>query len=117
MQFILNCDLEYQLKKDFKKFKSMMLDLDEKNINIFEDEDKAWNLYILSIVWDNNTMIKCIKKLIKNGVNQKVINDYFKNFIKMKYKMQNGIWSWNEIDEYDIDFNDVKKTRTNMSFL
>jgi len=116
MEIILNCDLEYELKKKFKKFKSMMLDLDEKNIDIFEDEDKAWNLYMLSIVWNNDTMVKCIKKLIKNGISKKLINDYFKNFIKMKYKMQNKIWSFNEIQEYNIDFDDVKKTSTTMAF-
>lgn len=116
MEIILNCDLEYQLKKDFRKFKSKMLDLDEKNIYIFEDQDKAWNLYILSIVWENDTMIKCIKKLLYNGISKKVINDYFKNFIKMKYKMEHKQYSWNEQMEWSLDLEDVEISTTKMSF-
>jgi len=116
MEIILNCDLEYQLKKDFKKFKTLMLDLDEKNIDIFEDEDKAWNLYIMSIVYCNHNLKKCVNKLKSKGIDSKIINKYFYYFIKMKYKMEHKQYSWNEQMEWSLDLEDVEISKNKMSF-
>jgi hypothetical protein len=116
MEIYLEKNLEKELKKDYKKFKSLMLDLDEEHSDYLSNDENCWNLYIFSIVYENSNLVACIRKLRKAGINHKVINDYFYNYIKLKYKMEEGMWSWNEIDEFGIDLNDIKITSTKMAF-
>ena len=34
----------------------------------------------------------------------------------MNYKTEKGLWSWNEIEEYNIDPDKIKKTTTKYKF-
>jgi hypothetical protein len=103
------------VNKDFKKFKSYMLDTDEDFISYNKDQFEA--LFLYSIVNDGKIMRKLKTKLVNNGMDEKYINELFYNIIKYKHKMTNGIWSWNEIDEYDIPLDDIKKTTTKFCFI
>ena len=116
MEIFLEEHMEKELMKDYKKFKSIMLDLDEEHSEYLLDDKNCWNLFVFSIVYENSNLISCIRKLRKAGVNHKVINDYFYQYIKLKHKMEAGIWSWNEIELFDIPLEDIKKTSTKMAF-
>jgi hypothetical protein len=102
------------LNKDFKKFKSNLLDMDYdvfKNYNKRELEV----LFLYSIV-DNTNAMKTIKNKLIKSVMESEINKCFYNILKFKYKQDNGLWSWNEINEWDIPFDEIKKTTTNFNF-
>jgi hypothetical protein len=116
MEILLEEKLEKELKKDYKKFKSLMLDLDEEHSEYLSNDENCWNLFIFSIVYENSNLISCVRKLRKAGVDHKVINNYFYHYIKLKYKMEQGIWSWNEIQQFNIPLEDIKKTSTKMVF-
>ena len=116
MEVFLEINMEKELRKDYKKFKSIMLDLDEEHSDYLLNDINCWNLFIFAIVYENSNLIACIRKLRKAGINHKVINAYFYHYIKLKYKMEEGIWSWSEIEEFGIELEDIKKTSTKMCF-
>tara|TARA_R100001440_G_scaffold4551_1_gene10444 strand:- start:831 stop:1196 length:366 start_codon:yes stop_codon:yes gene_type:complete len=104
------------LKKDFRKFKSRMLDEDETMMECFEDPIYAYNLFCYSIV-DDPKYMKIVKNmLLKKGIPEKHINNFFYTFLKMQYKTDEGLWSFNEMMEMNLDFEDVKKTTTKYCF-
>jgi len=45
------------------------------------------------------------------------MKDLFYTILKYKNKMKEGIWSWNEIEEYDIPMEMIKKTTTKFNFI
>ena len=47
---------------------------------------------------------------------KKKINKFIYDFLKMNYKCDAGLWSWCEIDEYNIDPDKIKKTTTKYKF-
>ena len=105
------------LKQDFKKFKSKMLDEDETLVEMFNDKIYAYNLFCYSIV-DDTKFMKIVKnKLLVEKIPEKHINNFFYTFLKMQHKTDNGLWSFNEMMEMDIDFEDVKKTTTKYTFM
>ena len=55
-------------------------------------------------------MKKIKNKLMNNGFKEKYINNLFYNIMKYKHKINIGKFSWNEIEEWNIDIDDVKKT-------
>ena len=106
------------LNKDFRKYKSTLIDLDESFIVKFENNhDNMWNMFMFGICGDKDILVKCIKNLIEKDCNKKEVNKYFYRYLKMKYKMDNGLWSWNEIEEFDIPLEEIKKTSTKYSFI
>ena len=103
------------LNKDFRKFKSYMLDTDDDFFSYNQHQFEA--LFLYTIVNDGNTMKKIKTKLVNNGMDDKYINEVFYNIMKYKYKLTNGVWSWNEIEEYDIPIDEIKKTTTKFCFI
>jgi|TARA_R110000744_G_scaffold200015_1_gene319126 hypothetical protein len=103
------------LNKDFRKFKSCLLD---ENYELFNKYDKKELevLFLYSIVDNPNGMKSVKKKLLKNNINEKEINNLFYTILKFKYKQERGLWSWNEIEEMDIELDSIKETSTKYSF-
>jgi len=54
---------------------------------------------------------------MNNGITEKYMNDLFYTILKYKYKMKEGMWSWNEIEEYDIPMDMINKTTTKFCFI
>ena len=48
----------------------------------------------------------------KRKIDEKLVHDFLTYSLKMKYKIDNGIWSWNEMYDYNIPFEEVKKPST-----
>jgi hypothetical protein len=118
MEFETQSKILELLNKDFRKYKSTLLDLDENYNEKFENHnDEMWNCFIFGICSDTKILVKCIKNLIEKGCNKEKVNKFFYNYLKMKYKMDNGMWSWNEIEEFDIPLEEIKKSSTKYSFI
>lgn len=104
------------LKKEFKKFKSYLKDYDEDQfLNYNEGQFEC--LFLYSIVNDIPTMKKVKNKLMNNGLEEKYINDLFYTIMKYKHKVDNKMWSWNEIEDYDIPLDMIEKTTTKFCFI
>tara|TARA_R110002020_G_scaffold219060_2_gene426899 strand:+ start:148 stop:522 length:375 start_codon:yes stop_codon:yes gene_type:complete len=55
-------------------------------------------------------------KLVNAGIDKKKANNFIYSFLKMNLKCDKGLWSWCEIDEYNIDPDKIKKTTTKYKF-
>jgi hypothetical protein len=52
------------------------------------------------------------EKLVKGGYCKLKTNRFIYAVLKLKHKTKEGLWSWAEIDEYDIPLENIKKTTT-----
>lgn len=104
------------LNKDFRKFKAGLYDDDYE---LFKDinEEKLNNLFLYSIVNNPKIMKKVKTKLLKNNVLEKDINKLFYTALKFYYKCDKGLFSWVEIEEWNIDLDDIKKTSTKYTLI
>ncbi len=115
MDLNLNQNYKKVLDKEFKKFKSFLLDTDESFYS-YEKKDLEC-LFLFSIV-DNTNAIKNIKKkLLNNNITEKSANRFFYSIMKFKYKNEKGLYSWNEIEEWNIDLDEVKETTTKYTLI
>ena len=105
MEFYTDSKILEILEKDYKQFKRILLDLDDKYLEDFKDKPKMFNVFMFGIVNDNKTLSTIIKKMVKEGCNQKEVS-------KMFYR-----WSWNEIEDFNIDLEDIKETTTKYCFI
>lgn len=48
----------------------------------------------------------------KRKIDKKLVHDFLSYSLKMKFKMDKGLWSWNEMNEFNIPFDEVKKSST-----
>jgi len=104
------------LSKDIKKFKSALLNINYEEFIKISDE-RINNLFLFSIVKNNKIMKKVKVKLLSNNIKEKDINDLFYKILKFHHKHEEGIFSWNEIEEWNIDFEDIKKTTTKYTLI
>ena len=118
MEFDTQAKILELLEKDYRKYKSTLLDLDESFYEKFKNNnDEMWNTFMFGVCSDKDILTNCIKNLIKNGCDKQKVNKYFYHYLKMKYKMDNGLWSWNEIEEFDIPLEAIKKSSTKYTFI
>ena len=116
MYLYVNSKIFDILKKDIRKFKSKLLD---ENYELFKEleEDKISNLFLYSIINNNKVMKKVKLKLLNNNISEKSINELFYTTLKFYYKQENGLFSWNEIEEWNIDLEDIKNTTCNYTLI
>jgi len=118
MDFYYDIKINKILKNDYRIFKRELLDEDDSFYNLFITKpEKMFNLFIFSICANNKVFTTVYKKLVDGGCKKKDLNEFFYKFFKMKYKSENGLWSWNEINELDIEMKDIKKTSTKYCFI
>jgi len=90
-------------------------------INIYNKLDKdiqeiIYNYLIQALTREDKGVKIIHNKLLNAGVDKKKINKFIYSFLKINHKSEKGIWSWNEIEEWDIPFDKVKKSTTKYSF-
>ena len=74
-------------------------------------------LYLIQALTKEEKGVKLIhNKLIDADIDKKKVNNFIYDFLKMNYKCDTGLWSWNEIEEYNIDIDKVKTTTTKYKF-
>lgn len=116
MDLYIDTKLVNVLSKDIKKFKSALLNVNYEAFTEIGDE-RINNLFFYSIVKNNKIMKKVKVKLLTNDIKEKDINDLFYKILKFHYKQEEGLFSWNEIIEWDIDMDDIKKTTTKYTLI
>lgn len=109
METYIPNNMEFILKKDIKRFKNYLLEESYEEFNDYDNE-KIFNFYILSIM-DNPEVMKAVRdKCVRGGVDLKEFNKFMYIMMKYNYKLKNGIFSWYEIDSWDVPFEDIKQT-------
>jgi len=116
MDIYINTKIVDVLSKDIKKFKSTLLNINYEEFIKISDE-RINNLFLYSIVKNNKIMKKVKLKLLNNNVVEKEINELFYKILKFHHKHEEGLFSWNEIIEWDIEMNDIKKTTTKYTLI
>jgi len=103
-------------KRHIKVFKSECLDADYA---YFRDKNQdEWNImYIQACLLETKNMIKLKNKLVSGGINQKYINELFYKVLKFNFKHERGLFSFNEIIEWDIEPDMIKSTTTKYTLI
>ena len=105
------------LEEDLDKFKKYIMEANSEEFSEYSEE-KLFSLYIFSLL-DNMSALKQVKdKCIKSKkISEKKFNEFI--YLSMKYihKINLGIWSWYEINELNIDFEEVKSTTLTYTIL
>ena len=105
------------LADDIAKFKKHVKEINPIEFESYS-EDKLFSLFIFSCLDNMNALKQVKKKCIKSG---KISETKFNQFIylSMKYidKINIGKWSWYEIDQLNIDFEDIKSTTLTYTIL
>jgi len=88
-----------------KKFYSACLDEDDDYYNhyITMDQNEKFNNFICTIIGDKVCFKKYYDILLINGCDKKEVNSFFYNYLKMKQKSEKKIWSWSEMEHFNID--------------
>tara|TARA_R100001509_G_scaffold160661_2_gene128742 strand:- start:75 stop:449 length:375 start_codon:yes stop_codon:yes gene_type:complete len=108
MIYRTRCLSHKNLKKEIEK---------DSEYNGEEDYEYFIMLYLIQAFTKEEKGIKIIHdKLINAGINKKKVNSFIYSFLKMNHKCEKGIWSWNEIEEYNIDFDKIKNTTNTYKF-
>jgi len=108
METLIEKKLNDILKKELKKFKSYMLEVDYEEFKNYSDE-KLFSLFIYSIINDSNALKQIKMKSIKANINQKDFNEFFYVSLKWLDKQERGLWSFHECTELNIPFENIKK--------
>ena len=74
MEFQTDSKILEILEKDYKQFKRILLDLDDKYLEDFKDKPKMFNVFMFGIVNDNKALSTIIKKMVKEGCNKKEVS-------------------------------------------
>jgi len=72
------------------------------------DTQDAVCIFIFGMLSEDNGVKLLYNSLAHRGVSEKLIHSFLDYCLKMKYKLDRGLWSWFEIEEFDIPIDDVK---------
>ena len=105
-----------KLEKPIKRFKHKVLDNDYES---FKDCDYLdWGtLFMTTVVNNTKKMIELKVYLLSKGESEERINKLFYFFLKTNHKFENKIFSWNEMEELDLDFDPDMKTTIDYTIL
>jgi hypothetical protein len=92
----------------------------EKDIDLFikltdislTDRQDALCCYIFGILSEKGGVSMLHKLLIAKGIDELIVREFLNYSLKMRYKMINGKWSWFEMTEFNIPFDEVKDCTT-----
>tara|TARA_R110000824_G_scaffold4745_2_gene22604 strand:- start:4 stop:378 length:375 start_codon:yes stop_codon:yes gene_type:complete len=106
-------------------YRDRCLKIEEMKNHILNDNDCLGEndheyfimLYLIQGLTKEHNGVKLIhNKLLNAGVKKNKINKFIYSFLKINHKTEKGQFSWNEIEEWDIPFDKVKKSTTKYSF-
>jgi len=113
MDFEIDEKIADVLEKDFRNFKNKLFDLEDSFYENYKNnnykDDTLYNYFIYAIINEKGILQKVYKKLINAGCDKKKVNDMFYCHLKFQHKADTMQWSWNEIDELDLDLDLDKK--------
>tara|TARA_R110002020_G_scaffold140534_3_gene312116 strand:- start:4222 stop:4560 length:339 start_codon:yes stop_codon:yes gene_type:complete len=80
--------------------------------NEITDRQDAMCCYIFGILSEKGGVSTMYKLLKAKNIDEKIAKEFLNYSLKMRYKMINGKWSWFEMDEFNIPFDEVKDCST-----
>ena len=90
----------------------------DKDYNGKDDIEYFLMFYLIQGLTREKNGVKTLhNKLLDAGIDKKKINKFIYSFLKLNHKTEKGMWSWNEIEELNIDFNQIKTTTTKYTFI
>jgi len=109
--------LQEVLSEDIILFKKYVMEINPIEFSEYSEE-KLFSLYIFSLL-DNVKALKIVKNkcISSKKISEKKFNEFI--YLSMKYihKINLGLWSWFEINELNIDFQDIKSTTLTYTIL
>jgi len=73
--------------------------------------------FIIYTFQSKNGVGRLRKLLTDGGASVKLANSFIYDFLKLQHKTKHGVWSWNEIDEFDLELDDVKVTSSSYTVI
>jgi len=103
-------------KSHIRCFKSECLNAD---YDYFKNKtQQEWNtIFLQGCLIETRNMKKLKKKLLSGGIDEKYINDLFYTILKYNHKYEQGLFSFNEINEWSIEPYLIKKTTTKYTLI
>lgn len=116
MEIYINQKIFEICKKEIRLFKSKCLDED---YDLFKNNNQDdFNMLFLQAMCIKGKNMKILKnKLLNHNIEEKYINDLFYTIIKHEYKYDKGLFSWNEIEEWNVDLDHIQKTSTKYTLI
>ena len=78
--------------------------------NIEEDYNYFVMFYLIRSISEKGGFKMLYQKLIDGGIDKKIVNKFLYSLLKLDYKTEKGIFSFNEIEEWELPYDVVKKT-------
>ena len=84
--------------------------------NIEEDYNYFVMFYLIRSISEKGGFKMLYHKLIDGGIDKKIVNKFLYSLLKLDYKTEKGMFSWNEQIEWDLPMEVVKKSTTKYRF-
>jgi len=78
---------------------------------------KVIHVFIVYTFQSKHGVSRLRKLLVDGGASVKLANSFIYDFLKLQHKTKHGVWSWNEIDEFDLELDDVKVTSSSYTVI
>ena len=103
-------------KSHIRHFKSECLNADYE---YFKNKTQGeWNtLFLQGCLIDPKNMKKLKNKLLSGGIESKYINELFYTILKFNFKYEHGMFSWFEIETWDVPLDMINKTSTKYTLI
>jgi len=108
------CKFFNKMRENKEMFGIMLQGADEYGE---EGDASYWTMLFLQLWLKQGGMKSIIEFLERAGVDKKIYKDFVYKLLKLNHKSEMGMWSWNEIQEWNIDCSDIKKCTAKYSLL
>ena len=78
--------------------------------NVEEDYNYFVMFYLIRCLAEKGGFKMLYQKLIDGGIDKKIVNKFLYSLLKLDYKTEKGMFSFNEIEEWELPYDVVKKT-------
>jgi len=107
--------IPYQLKEilhdDLIKFKKYVNEINSDELNDDDNDDKLLSLFVMTVINDMSVLKQVKKKCIDSKkIDSKTFNKFIYISLKYIHKLEIGCFSWYEIDQLNINFEDIQST-------
>tara|TARA_R110002096_G_scaffold212924_4_gene400421 strand:- start:716 stop:1039 length:324 start_codon:yes stop_codon:yes gene_type:complete len=77
-------------------------------VSKLKSDQDAVCIYIFGLLSEKNGVKMFYDSLVGRGVSKSLAHTFLSYCLQMKHKIDKGMWTWYEIDEFDIPLDDVK---------
>lgn len=90
---------------------------EDSNCECIESDNNYFVMYYLICIINCKGGLKILRnKLVESKIDEKIINKFLYSLLKLDYKTEKGMFSWNEIEEWNLDSDIVKNPTLKYKF-